>query len=228
MQTVRMERQVPFAAQVTLKEMDRRAVLLVGTLSVTIVVAGVMLTVLLGPKHPVARALNLGFAAAILCLICGSAVFYVIRQIRERHTNDLLSAENLRSRLEYEEDCVRKLLALAPTEQGLERTVLELEAQSARYAGHSGARNEFFRSYKDLLLAGFLFIGLTPENAAGGLSLFFVTIRWVGAALLVVSFWAGVARSARLSRYTFWLSVIALARFRTRLAAAGKGDETPS
>jgi hypothetical protein len=151
-------------------------------------------------------------------------LYYLVRQISRWREEDPLTPRNLHSHLAFERDCAQQLTNLEPTDEGLERTTLGLQAQTERYASYTGARNEFFRSYKELLLAGLLIFGITPETASGELINFILTIKWLGALLLLSSFWAGVFSSAKVSRYKFWLSVIALARYQMRLDAANSGE----
>ena len=219
--TMAMEKQLPFREQITLRGADYRAVKLVGTLMLALVVTAVMLVALLGRRSPVTQSLLLGFNGAIVCLYLGSLLFYVIRQISRWREEDPLTPQNLRSRMTYERDCARQLTGLEPTDEGLERAALELQAQTERYTGYTGARNEFFRSYKELLLAGLLIFGITPETATGELINFILTIKWLGALMLISAFWAGMFSSAKASKYKFWLSVVALARYQMRLSALG-------
>lgn len=210
---------MPFRDQITLQGADYRAVKLVGTIMLALVVTGVMLVALLGRRDPVTQSLLLGFNGAIVCLYLGSLSYYLVRQISRWREEDPLTQLNLRSRMAYERDCAQQLTDLKPTDEGLERATLELQAQTERYASYTGARNEFFRSYKELLLAGLLIFGITPETATGELINFILTIKWLGALLLLSSFWAGVFSSAKVSRYKFWLSIVALARYKMRMTA---------
>ncbi|MFL6334980.1 MAG: hypothetical protein ACJ754_16835 [Pyrinomonadaceae bacterium] len=221
-----MEKQLPFREQIVLRGADYRAVKLVGAIMLALVVTGVMLVALLGRRNPVTQSLLLGFNGAVVCLYLGSLLFYLVRQIGRWREEDPLTPRNLRSRLAYERDCARQLTGLEPADEGLERATLELQAQTERYAGYTGARNEFFRSYKELLLAGLLIFGITSETATGELITFILTIKWLGALFLLSSFWAGMFSSAKVSKYKFWLSVVALARYQMRLDAANSEEST--
>jgi uncharacterized membrane protein YuzA (DUF378 family) len=227
LRAMRSERQIPAAEQMTLKGADLRAVHLVGSILLGMAVTFALIAESLGAGHAITRALYLGYAGAFVCLCLGSVVFLAARKVMALRAEDALADENLRSRLDYERGCAEQLLDLRPTDADLERAALELEAQAERYAGHTGARNEFFRNYRDLALALLLIVGITPETAGGELGRLVLAIKWLGAALLVGAFWMGVARSARVSKFKFWLSIIALARFQMRQAAAGS-EQTPS
>lgn len=214
-----MEKQLTFTEQITLRGADYRVAKLVGTIMLALVVAIVMLVTLMGRSDPVTQSLLLGFNGALICLYLGSLAYYIVRQIRRRRVEDPLTPQNLHSRLEYERDCVQQLTKIEPTDAGLERAGLELQAQTERYAGYTGSRNEFFRSYKELLLAGLLIFGITPETAGGELTNLILTIKWLGALLLLSSFWAGMVSSAKVSKLKFWLSIVTLARYQERVGA---------
>ena len=219
--TMRMEKQLPFAEQVALQGADYRATQLVGTILLALLVISALLVTLFSRKDPImTESLQLGINVAIICLFLGSAVYAIVRQISRRRAEDPLEPQNLRSRMAYERDCVRQLIVLEPTDEGLERAALELQAQTERYAGYTGPRNEFFRGYRELLLAGLLIFGITPENTSGELANFILTIKWLGAVLLIASFWVGVFTSVKVSKFKFWLSVVTLARYQMRLSAA--------
>lgn len=219
-----MEKQLPFAEQAALRGADYRAAQLVGTILLALLVTSAMLVTLFSRRYPIMTgSLQLGINVAVICLFLGSAVYAIVRQIKRRRAEDPLEPQNLRSRLAYERDCVQQITVLEPTDEGLERAALELQAQTERYAGYTGPRNEFFRGYRELLLAGLLIFGITPENASGELANFILTIKWLGAALLIASFWAGLFSSAKVSKVKFWLSVITLARYQLRPDATDSG-----
>lgn len=219
-----MEKQIPFVEQIALRGADYRAAHLVVSIMIALLVISAMLVTLWGRRDPImARSLILGIGVALICLFFGSVMYYIVRQVSRRRAEDPLEPQNLRSRLAYERDCAQQLIILKPTDEGLERATLELQAQTERYAGYTGSRNEFFRSYRELLLAGLLLFGVTPENADGELAILIQTIKWLGAALLLSAFWAGMFSSARVSKYKFWLSIVTLARYQIRLDAANTG-----
>lgn len=221
---MRMEKRLPSAEQAALRGADYRAAQLVGTILLALLVTSAMLVTLFSRRYPITtESLQSGINVAIICLFLGSAVYAIARQIKRRRAEDPLEPQNLRSRMAYERDCVQQITVLEPTDEGLERAALELQAQTERYAGYTGPRNEFFRGYRELLLAGLLIFGVTPENASGELANFILTIKWMGAALLIASFWAGVFSSAKVSKFKFWLSVITLARYQMRLDTIDSG-----
>jgi hypothetical protein len=219
-----MEKQIPFTEQIALRGADYRVTHLVVSIMIALLIISAMLIALWGRRDPImARSLILGTGGALICLFFGSAVYAIVRQISRRRAENPLEPQNLRSRLAYERECAQQLINLEPTDEGLERATLELQAQTERYAGYTSPRNEFFRSYRELLLAGLLLFGVTPENVSGELAVLVQTIKWLGAALLLSAFWAGIFSSAKVSKYNFWLSIVVLARYQMRLDATNSG-----
>jgi hypothetical protein len=194
---LRVEQQISFTDQMILKGAQQRAVHLFLTIFLALLITGAMLVQLLGTRHWVTVALNLGFMVAGVVSGIGFMVFMLISTIiRKRIEDDPLSEAKLKDRLKYDSTCAMQIIKMVPkpTVSALERAALLLKGQIERYAGYTGARNEYFRSVKDLLLAGLLIIGLSPETATGE---WMSGIRWIGAATLILGIVLGQISKGR-------------------------------
>jgi hypothetical protein len=220
--SMRVQPRVSTADQMVLKGSSYKAATLFITAFVTFFVTGSMLVKLLGNTYPIRINLIAEFGVALLLSSIVFAVFQLTSSIKRRKEKDPLSTANLEARLKYENKCVHQLITdLNPNLLELERASLHFKGQAGRYAGYTGARNQYLRSFKDLLLAGFLIFGLSIETAPYD---WVQPIKAAGAGALILGVVLEQFASAKLYKYQFCLSVIDLAHHLIRVEGAEGGD----
>jgi hypothetical protein len=208
---MRVQPRVSAADQMVLRGSSYTAATLYITASIAFYVTGSMFVILLGKTYQIRINLIAGFGAALLISSVVFAVYKLISSIRHRKEKDPLSKVNLEARLKYENRCARQLIAdQKPNLIELERASLHLKGQVGRYAGYTGARNQYLRSFKDLLLAVFLVFGLLIETATND---WVQPVKLVGAGALILGTVLEQYASAKLYKYQFCLSIIDLTHY---------------
>lgn len=208
---MRVNPKVSTADQMVLKGGVYTVVGLFITVAIALFVTGSILITLLGDRYQIRMNLLVGFALAFLLSATVFALSMFIISIRRQKDKDPLAEANLKARFGYENECAQKLIAeQRPTPKELERAALYLKGQAGRYASYTGARNEYLRGFKDLLLAALLVLGLSAETAPND---WMHPVKSVGAGALILGMAFGQYASAKLYKYQFWLSIIELTQY---------------